>query len=304
MQTVTPATIQSIPGKYWQWRGYNVYYVQAGTKQPSLPPLLLVHGFGASTEHWRKNIYGLQNDFAVYAIDLLGYGRSQKPKIEYSGDLWANQLHEFISEVIGQPVVLAGNSLGGYASLCAAAQFPDTAKGVILLNSAGPFSEPPDQVKPTPSPIQKLIGNSAKWVFQQKISQYLLFQYLRHPWVIRRTLKKVYLDHNAITDELVADIHRPSRDKGAFDVFAGLFSKRQGEKVDILLKKLTCPLLLIWGEKDPWMNSRARSKQFQAYYPDLTEHFVNAGHCPHDEIPEQVNQLIAEWVRKLVETGT
>lgn len=299
MSTLTPTPTLKRPGEYWQWRGHRIYFVKAGEKKPSQPPLLLVHGFGASTDHWCKNIHGLSDEFAVYAIDLLGYGRSAKPKLEYGGDLWRDQLSDFINQVIGEPVILAGNSLGGYASLCLAAQSPDAAKGVILLNSAGPFSESPNPVKATPTPGQKLIGNTAKWIFQQKISQYLLFQYLRNPWVIRRTLKKVYLDHTAITDELVADIHRPSCDTGAFDVFSGLFSNRQGEKVDILLKQLTCPLMLIWGEGDPWMNSRVRSKQFQSYYPDLTEHFINAGHCPHDEVPEQVNALISEWVRGL-----
>ncbi len=299
MQTIKPTSIPTIPGEYWQWRGHNVYYVQAGNKQLTHPPLLLVHGFGASTDHWRKNIHGLQNDFAVYAIDLLGYGRSAKPKLEYGGDLWRDQLYDFITQIIGEPAVLAGNSLGGYASLCLAAQCPEAAKGVILLNSAGPFSAPPNQLRPNPTLIQKLVGNSAKWVFQRRISQYLLFQYLRNPWVIRRTLKKVYLDHSAITDELVADIHRPSCDVGAFDVFSGLFSNRQGEKVDILLQQLTLPLMLIWGEGDPWMNSRLRSEQFKTYYPDLTEHFVNAGHCPHDEVPKVVNQLIREWVQNL-----
>jgi len=46
-----------------------------------------VHGFGASTDHWRKNIAELRNDFEVWAIDLLGFGRSAKPNWQYSGDL-------------------------------------------------------------------------------------------------------------------------------------------------------------------------------------------------------------------------
>ncbi len=128
-----------IPGKYWQWRGHNVYYVKAGEKHSQRPPVLLVHGFGASTDHWRKNIAELLNDFEVYAIDLLGFGRSEKPKLQYGGDLWRDQLRDFITEVIGEKAVLAGNSLGGYASLCVAAQCPDSAAGLVLLNSAGPF---------------------------------------------------------------------------------------------------------------------------------------------------------------------
>ncbi|WP_445637527.1 Alpha/beta hydrolase [Nostoc sp. DSM 114161] len=307
MQASTAPSTTPIPGKYWQWRGHNVYYVRAGEKQGQRPPLLLVHGFGASTDHWRKNITGLCQDFEVFAIDLLGFGRSAKPKLEYSGDLWRDQLHDFISEAIGQKAVLAGNSLGGYASLCVAAQRPDSAAGLVLLNSAGPFSESQptpepealqSQIQPPkqPSSLQNLLGDSVKWMFQQPLAQLLLFQYVRQRWVIRQTLEKVYLDKSAITDQLVEEIYRPAYDPGALDVFVSVFSTPQGEKVDTLLKELTCPLLMLWGEADPWMNARERSRKFRQYYPQLTEHFLTAGHCPHDEVPDKVNQLLRDWV--------
>ncbi|MFN6536980.1 MAG: alpha/beta fold hydrolase [Nostoc sp. EkiNYC01] len=307
MQATTAPSTNPIPGKYWQWRGHNVYYVRAGEKQAQRPPLLLVHGFGASTDHWRKNITGLCQDFEVFAIDLLGFGRSAKPKLQYSGDLWRDQLHDFISEAIGQKAVLAGNSLGGYASLCVAAQRPDSAAGLVLLNSAGPFSESQptsepealqSQIQPPkqPSSLEKLLGDSVKWIFQQPLAQSLLFQYVRQRWVIRQTLEKVYLDKSAVTDQLVEEIYRPAYDPGAMDVFVSVFSTPQGEKVDALLKELTCPLLMLWGEADPWINARERSQKFRQYYPQLTEHFLTAGHCPHDEVPDKVNQLLRDWV--------
>lgn len=310
MQTTKTSYTAPIPGKYWQWRGHSIYYVQAGKPHPQRPPLLLVHGFGASTDHWRKNISQLCEDFHVFAIDLLGFGRSAKPNLEYSGDLWRDQLYEFITEVIGQPAVLAGNSLGGYTCLCVAAQRPDAAAGVVLLNSAGPFSqEQPNvesepiqsEVQPPKQPDswQKFLGDTTKWIFGQPLARFLLFQYIRQPWVIRQTLEKVYLDKSAITDQLVEEISRPACDPGAAEVFASVFSTPQGEKVDVLLKQLTCPLLLLWGEADPWMNARERSPKFRQYCPQLQEYFLRAGHCPHDEVPEQVNSLLRSWVLSL-----
>jgi pimeloyl-ACP methyl ester carboxylesterase len=300
METSIAPPTNPIPGQYWQWRGHNVYYVQAGEPHPQRSPLLLVHGFGASTDHWRKNITELSADFQVFAIDLLGFGRSVKPNLQYSGDLWRDQLHDFIGEVIGQKTILAGNSLGGYACLCVAAQRSESAAGVVLLNSAGPFSQPENQTQLNPNPIQKVLGNSVKWFFKQRFAQTLLFQYTRQKWVIRRTLEKVYLDKSAVTDQLVAEIQNPAFDQGALDVFVSVFSTPQGEKVDKLLKQLTCPLLLLWGEADPWMKTRERSQKFHEYYPQLTEYFLTAGHCPHDEVPAQVNSYIRDWVMSLV----
>lgn len=279
---------------FWQWRDQSIHYVKAGAPQPDRPPLLLVHGFGASTDHWRKNISGLSQHFEVWAIDLLGFGRSTKAAIEYSGDLWRDQLHDFTTQVIGQPAVLAGNSLGGYASLCVAAQCPESVAGLILLNPAGPFTE--TQTVTKPDPIREVLANLTRTVLLSPLPSWLLFQYVRQKSVIRKTLSKVYLDQTAITEQLVEDIYRPSCDPGAAQVFASVFKSPRGEKNDVLLKQLACPLLMLWGEGDPWMNSRSRGARFRAHYPQLTEYYLQAGHCPHDEVPDQVNALVQDWV--------
>jgi len=288
MQVASPS---SIPGVYWQWRGHRIYYLKAGAKQAQRPPLLLVHGFGASTDHWRKNIWALQADFEVWAIDLLGFGRSAKPELAYSGELWRDQLQDFITEVIGTGVVLAGNSLGGYISLCVAAEYPESVLGVILLNSAGPFSDG-GMTSKKPNPLQSLVRS----ILLQPWASYWLFQYMRQRGNIRKTLEKVYLDKSAVTEELVEDIYRPSCDTGAAQVFASVFKTPQGKTVDKLLQEIKCPLLLLWGEADPWMNSQERGAKFREYYANLTEYYLQAGHCPHDEIPSQVNDLMQSWV--------
>lgn len=293
MPAVSLAATESVPGHYWQWQGHAIYYVRAGSQQPGKVALLLIHGFGASTDHWRKNIAQLQQWFEVWTIDLLGFGRSAKPNLSYSGNLWRDQLDDFIREVIGQPVILAGNSLGGYAALCVAAQRPSSAAGLVLLNSAGPFSD--TQSQPKPNPLQTFLRS----LLLQPWASYLLFQYVRQPARIRKTLQKVYLDRSAVTEQLVEDIYRPSCDRGAAQVFASVFKTPQGEKVDVLLKQLACPLLMLWGEGDPWMNARERGAKFRQHYPHLTEHYLQAGHCPHDEVPEQVNALIRSWVSSL-----
>ena len=285
--------VVAIEGEYWQWRGEKIYYVQAGKKKTNKPALLLVHGFGASTDHWRKNIHQLQDEFRVWAIDLLGFGRSAKPAWEYSGNLWQEQLNDFIQEVIKQATVVAGNSLGGYACLCAGAYYPENVAGVILLNSAGPFS---DTTNENPNLMQKITS----WIFKQKFVTYFLFQRLRNKKNIRKTLEKVYLDSTAITDQLVEDIYRPSCDEGALEVFSSVFKTPQGEKVDQLLAKLTVPLLNIWGEADPWMRTKERSNKFEQHYASLEQCYLNAGHCPHDEVPEEVNRIINNWVNQKI----
>ncbi|MBD1823412.1 alpha/beta fold hydrolase [Cyanobacteria bacterium FACHB-DQ100] len=287
------SSIESVPGQYWNWRNEPVYYVRMGERK-NRPPLLLIHGFGASTDHWRKNVIGLSSEFEVWAIDLLGFGRSSKPDWRYSGELWRDQIHEFMNEVIGAPAVLAGNSLGGYVALTVASQRPESAAGLILINSAGPFTDIQGTTKP--DPIRQVMGSFVMTLFHQDWASWLLFQYVRQKSVIRNTLQKVYLDQSAVTDRLIEEIQRPAFDTGAEKVFASVFRTPQGEKVDVLLHQLTRPLLMLWGEGDPWINARERGAKFRSYHPQLTEYYLDAGHCPHDEIPDHVNQLIQDWV--------
>jgi pimeloyl-ACP methyl ester carboxylesterase len=295
MTTTALPTISA--GQYWAWQGYQIYYVRSG-QNPNRPPLLLVHGFGASTDHWKKNIAGLAGEFEVWAIDLLGFGRSTKADTQYSSDLWCNQLHDFIEQVIGRPAVIAGNSIGGYTALAMNARFPAQTCGAILLNPVGGFSDA--QPAPEPTAMQKAMGNTMKFMLNQDWVSWLIFKSVQNKGYIRKTLQKVYVNQAEVTEELVEDVYRPSCDAGAARTFARLFRSPKGEPADTLLRQLQQPLLIIWGEKDPWIgDARKRGAKFLQYYPAAQEAYINAGHCPHDDAPVLVNDLMRSWMLAL-----
>ncbi len=291
----------AIDGAYWQWRGYRVHYIQAGNKagpQAERPPLLLIHGFGASTDHWRKNVADLQADFEVYAMDLIGFGRSSKPSSGYSSDLWRDQIADFITNIVGRPTVVAGNSIGGYSSLYTGATRPDAVAGVCMLNGVGSFSE--QQIDQETNAFQGAIAQLIKTVVLSPVPSWAIFQFVRNKSYIRKTLEQVYVNKAEVTDQLIDDIYRPATDPEAPAAFAALFKAERGEYVDTLLEKMTCPLLLIWGDADPWMDTYARGALFQQHYTALEEHHLNAGHCPHDDAPTEVNALLRNWVLNTV----
>ena len=257
---VATAPTYSIPpakgGAYLQWRDYRIHYVkgaeQAAVDHPERPPLLLIHGFGASTDHWRKNIAELQNDFEVYALDLIGFGRSSKPSGGYSNDLWRDQIADFITRVIGRPAVVAGNSIGGYSSLYIGATRPDAVAGVCMLNGVGSFSE--QQTDKSPNPFKAAIGQLIKTVVLSPLPSWMVFQFVKKRSYIRKTLEQVYVNEAEVTDQLIEDIYRPA----------------------------------------------TRGELFQNHYTTLEEHHINAGHCPHDDAPAEVNELLRNWVLSTV----
>lgn len=86
-------------------------YTAAGHEGPAI---LLVHGFGAFLDHYRDNISSIADDgHRVWAITLIGFGKSEKPNIMYTELMWAELLRDFIVDVVGESVHLVGNSIGG-----------------------------------------------------------------------------------------------------------------------------------------------------------------------------------------------
>jgi pimeloyl-ACP methyl ester carboxylesterase len=76
-----------------------------------------------------------------------------------------------------------------------------------------------------------------------------------------------------------------------------VFKQPPGRKLDELLQTLKRPLLLLWGEADPWMTP-TKAQRFQQFYPEASLEWVDAGHCPHDERPEVVNPAIDLWIKQ------
>ena len=285
----------------WNFLDYPIYGI---TEKPNLVEkdiaILLIHGFGASTDHWRYNIPVLSSKFEVHAFDLLGFGKSPKPNdVEYSGALWKDQVVAYVKEKIKKPTIVVGNSLGGYAALAAGAELNDLSAGVILLNAAGYFSEEKLVKK---NMLQTSIETVAGIFLKNIVLQRLIFENMRKPSTIKKTLNQVYIDKTNVDDYLVNSIRNPSLDVGAFNVFRSVFnpSGPQGEPLDELFKKLSSPLLLLWGSKDPWMNTPKKRGLYQKFTPkNTTEVILEAGHCPHDEVPELVNQKILDWINSL-----
>ena len=307
------------PNSPWSYLGHNVYSVSStpneipkGVWSRDSPAVLLVHGFGASTDHWRYNIPVLSRTYEVHAIDLLGFGRSAKPSdLEYGGELWKEQVVAYVKERIGRPTVIVGNSLGGYAALAAGAALESESAGVVLLNAAGYFSDEkfPTQPKGLSSRLRKMIGVGlsrdllVKW-FVYPLMQRLIFENLRRPGVIRSTLKQVYIDPTNVDDYLIESIRRPSLDPGAFQVFRKVFQARglKGKPIDELFQDLQAPLLLLWGDSDPWLrNAKAKQDKFRLFAEQASLEFkevlLQAGHCPHDEVPDRVNEEMLAWLQ-------
>jgi pimeloyl-ACP methyl ester carboxylesterase len=290
------ADIQSLT---WQWQGLNIGYQQTGTHSDG-PAVLLIHGFGASSIHWRKNMPALAHACRVYAIDLLGYGKSAKPApgqpLDYTFETWGQQIADFCEQVIGQSAFLVANSIGCIAAMQAAVSYPQQVRGLVLLNCSLRLLH--DRKRQS---LPWYRGALTPWI--QQVLSYrplisLFFAQLAQPKAVKRILQQAYGRKEAVTDELVSLLLAPAADEGALDVFLAFIRYSQGPIPEDLLPQLNCPTLILWGEVDPWEPIELA----RAYgdYPAV-EDFITLpgiGHCPQDEAPEIVNPILADWINQ------
>lgn len=83
-----------------------------------------------------------------------------------------------------------------------------------------------------------------------------------------------------------------------FRLMTRFMSNQSKYTLDSVLSELSCPLLLIWGDLDPWVGP-AKAGRIKDFYPNTTIVNLKAGHCPHDEVPELVNNALLDWLSSL-----
>ena len=279
----------------WNWRGYPITYQSYGETGAAV---VLVHGFGASWGHWRKNLPILGESCRCYALDLIGFGGSAKPtpeaEIDYTFSTWGQQVADFCREVVGSPAFLVGNSIGCVVVMQAAVDYPDLVLGVAAINCSLRLLHERKQAE---LPWYRRMGAPiVQQILKNKLIGNFFFQQLAKPKVVRNILLQAYRRSEAVTDELVDMLMKPATDSGAADVFLAFTGYSQGPLPEDLLPRLSCPTILLWGTEDPW-EPVAMGKELANF--STVEKFIpleGLGHCPQDEAPEIVNPILQEWI--------
>lgn len=284
--------------QFWDWQGLAVEFTVSypDTINDNTPAILLVHGFGASSFHWRRNMEDLRAaGNLVYCVTLPGFGKSQKPCLKYSQNVWRNCIKDFILTVIKKPVTIAGNSIGGYCAASVAGFHKEVINGVVLLNSAGPIV--PD-FTPDKEDMSKENGNLPPKFAIDIFSNLLLF-YLEKS--ARSTLKKLYPTNPENADEeLVMDLLRAGGDPNASTVLKSVAFLPKAIPLNYLLREMYGgPILVVQGCLDPLNDAKGRAAQIEEICPDALVKLLSAGHCPHDEAPKDVNNEIVRFVSSL-----
>ncbi|KAK8463680.1 hypothetical protein PHAVU_011G013400 [Phaseolus vulgaris] len=252
----------SISSCFWEWKPkLNVHYDKAGCENVDSPHVLFLPGFGVGSFHYEKQLRDLGRDTRVWALDFLGQGLSlpfEDPtthcnkegatsngnasswgfgdetepwatNLVYSIDLWQDQVRYFVEEVIGEPVYIVGNSLGGYVALYFAARNPHLVKGVTLLNATPFWGFLPNPIKnPRLAKLFPWAGTFPLPTTVRRLTE-LVWEKIRDPASISEVLNQVYADHSTNVDSLISHIIDTTQHPAAAAAFASIMCAPQAE---------------------------------------------------------------------------
>ena len=294
----------------WKWKGLNCHWRLLGEKGKK--PLILIHGFGASSCHWRNNAkYFASNNFCVYAIDLIGFGNSEQPKPKQmrflDNYIWSKQLEDFLEEIVEAKkygkAILIGNSLGGLCSITLAARRPDLIEKLV----AAPLPDPA-LIQPTlrimPKIPIRIKAYFVRMVFRL-IPISLLIQLIIKTKLIVFALQSAYQNSIERDKELIRIVTTPAKKKSAAGALRsmciGMSLRDRQHTAPELLKLIernnrVIPILLVWGREDKLIPLMLGKKLIEQYSWLKLLVLENTGHCPHDESPSSFNQNVLNWL--------
>lgn len=192
------ANLKTRDGEYYQWRFGKIFY----TKQGSGSPVLLVHHLSpySSSEEWKSVVDSLSQKHTVYALDLLGCGRSDKPPALYSNFLYVQLLTDFTKNIIGEKTDVVASRLSSSFVIMAAANEKDVFGKLILVNpdNLNRLNQVPDNRSKILKAVLELplIGTFAYNIITSKTNIGLRFteKYLYNPFVAGDSLVDTYYE--------------------------------------------------------------------------------------------------------------
>ncbi len=275
--------------RVFEWKHGRIFYKEADTEDHTAQPLLFIHGIGAgaSTFMWRKNFDALSRDFHVYAIDLLGFGFSDKPAhAPYSADLYVELIAGFIREVIGQPVCIIANSLGAAYGVRVATEHASSVESLILISPTGA-----DNLRARPG----MTGAAFYGLLQSPVLGTSFYNVMASERSIRDYARKhLFYDRRRATDRLVANYYATSHKPGAQHAIAAFLSGYLNTDIRSAFARLQQPVTLVWGKQDE-ANPLDQAAELLSINPRAAlEIFDRCRMMPQEEHPERFNALVRD----------
>ncbi|MHB1959322.1 MAG: alpha/beta fold hydrolase [Acidobacteriaceae bacterium] len=254
-------------GEYVRVGSYRVHYFVGGKGKP----LVLIHGLGARSEDWTPEmpVYA-RNGFRVYAIDLLGCGRTDRPDIAYTIEEQVDLIQGFLNAVHVEKADVMGWSMGGWVALEFALQHPQRVDRLVTMDSAGlkfKTDLSPEILEPNTVPqLERLeaVLMAHRYYIPEFVQRDLLRTMERNRPAVRRTLQSLLREE-------------------------GDFAGRLGQ--------LQMPVLLVWGQQDELIPPVVGKQLHDAIRQSVLELYSDCGHMGPATCADRMTPRVIDFLR-------
>lgn len=271
----------------WRWSGFRVVHYEAGPAEGE--PVVLVHSVHAAASAWemRELFADLAAEHRVLTYDLLGFGASDRPDVDYDATLYRDLLRDFLREIVGGPAHVIASSLSAAHALALAAEEPGLLRSVVLVNPTGLLAQAGGADRGG-----RLLRNlfRAPWVGEA------LFNLLVSRPSLRLVSSRLYRDgdlQEAAAEQRYLAAHQP----GARFAPAAFLGDALGQNAYMALRNLQVPALAVWSDVEYPLDTHRERAAFVGVAPDVPQVVIEGcGVLPHEERPEEVARAFHDWL--------
>lgn len=276
--------------------GFNVKYSESTPKLAYIDEgkgevVLLVHGLASNAGFWRYNISELSKHFRIIAVDLPGYGKSDKGNYSYKMTFFANTIKQLLDELQIDKVNFVGHSMGGQIGIWFSILYPDRVNKLVLASTAG---------------IEKFNRGEGEW-----LKSVVTIRSVKNTNEegVRRNLSNNFYNWREELEWMVEERVRMAKAKD-FDLFARAVNRSVAGMIDEptsdKLSQIKAPTLIIYGEKDglipnPYLHPGFTSDVFkignQKIQNSILHEIKNCGHMIMMEKPKEFNEAIINFLK-------
>ncbi len=266
-----------LTARYVRVDGARIRYIDAGRG----PPVVLLHGLGASMYAWRKNVGAMAAaGFRVIAFDNRGFGLSDKPAVPYDNAAYARLAIALLDSLGIADAVLVGHSMGGAIAAEVAIEYPQRVRGLVLVGSAGLGAREP------------LLFRVARWpVLGPAVLAF------RGRGFTARLLKATYFDPSKVTESDVDQYYAPVAQPAYGRALRAVLRQFHFDGLEGRLDKIEAPTVVLWGEEDRWVPLGLGRALAAGITRSAFVSVPHAGHSVQEEAPDEVNHLVIRFLK-------
>lgn len=275
----TPYALAREDGHFAVVEGLHVFAITEGEGRD----VVLIHGNPSNTYAWRKVIAPLATRYRVHAIDLPGYGFSDKPDDDarYSTEALARVVVGYLDSVGARRAVLVGSSMGGHVASETAILYPDRVSALVLLDAAG---LPGIDGYPL---VTRMLG----WPVVGP-----LLRTLPARGRVRDGLRHAVYDPARITEADVDAYYTPLRSAGGTNAFVARMRQHVTEARAARVATITAPTLVVTGDSDRVIPPAIAERYHALIGGSELLVLEHTGHLPHEERPDETVSALVRWI--------